>query len=295
MTAEIPGGYILQARKLLYSGIMQKPGLYIKLWTWMLLQATHTERGTLKRGEFYTTIDDMRRAMAFKIGYRKETPTEKEIRRAYAFMIESGMIETKKKSHGMTVLILNYDTYQNPKNYEIRCPNKGHTEGHDEGHTENAENPCKQRLESFAGEHEGHDEGRDDARTRGTLYNKKGLNKNDKPLAAFLDRYAGEERTLIDQTLQAIAQTRKTGKTTDSVKASILQQFERYPQQQVLTGCRTYLEKQYHLAGKNEKYLFGIIRNQTAEPAPAAPAFKSTGSKMLDDCLRNQTAPGGAQ
>ena len=116
-----------------------------------------------------------------------------------------------------------------------------------------------------------------------------------KGLSVLLEKYAGEERTLIDQTLQAIAQTRKTGKTTDSVKASILQQFERYPQQQVLTGCRTYLEKQYHLEGKSEKYLFGIIRNQTAEPAPAPARAVSEFDRALEKFNRNQTAPGAAQ
>ena len=300
MTAEIRGGFILLSRKLLTSGIMEKPALYLKLWAWMLLQATHTERGTLKRGQFFTTIDDMRRAMAYKIGYRETMPTEKQIRRAYGFKIDSGMIEIQKKPHGIIISILNFDTYQNPENYKTKenqhCQNKGHTEGHDEGQTQNAESPCKQRSESFTGEHEGHDEGRDDARTRGTLYNKKGINKNDKPLLDFLNRYAGEERTLIDQTLQAIAATRQGGKIADTVKVKILQQFEKFDRQQVFAGCRTYLEKQYHLDGKKENYLFGIIHNKTAEPAPAAPARAvSEFDRALEKFNRNQTAQGAAQ
>lgn len=36
------------------------------------------------------------------------------------------MIGTTKGTHGMVITILNYDFYQNPKNYE------GHNEGHDE-------------------------------------------------------------------------------------------------------------------------------------------------------------------
>jgi hypothetical protein len=118
----------------------------------------------------------------------------------------------------MIILILNYDAYQNPENYKTRKPNKGHNDGHNEGITENAEKPCKQRPESLPSEHEGHDEGHDDAQNRGTLYNKKGQNKNDKTPEAFFSLFTAEENNLIQQVIEAIALTRKKGKLSESIK-----------------------------------------------------------------------------
>jgi uncharacterized protein YneF (UPF0154 family) len=121
--ALIPGGYILVARKLLESGIMEKPPLYAKMWLWMLLQASWKDHGKLKRGQFFTSIDRMRDAFSYRVGYRVVRPSEKEIRSAYDFLTKGGMIGTAKVTHGMIITILNYDYYQNILNYE------GHTEG----------------------------------------------------------------------------------------------------------------------------------------------------------------------
>ena len=71
MSPEINGGYVLLARKMLTSGIMEKPHLHLSLWVWMLLQASHRDHGRLERGQFFTNIEKMREAMSYKIGYRK--------------------------------------------------------------------------------------------------------------------------------------------------------------------------------------------------------------------------------
>jgi hypothetical protein len=127
MTGKIPGGYILLARKTLESEIMDKPPLYFKLWGWMLLQAKFRPKNGLKRGQFKTSIKEMQAAMAHHVGYRKETPTVKQIRKAYEGLTKGSMIGTTKGTDGLIVTILNYDKYQNQKNYE------GHHEGHHEG------------------------------------------------------------------------------------------------------------------------------------------------------------------
>ena len=51
MTADvsIQGGCILLARKMLKSGIMEKPPLFLKAWVWMLMQASFKDHGNLKR------------------------------------------------------------------------------------------------------------------------------------------------------------------------------------------------------------------------------------------------------
>jgi len=123
---EIDGGFVILARKMLTSGIMKKPHLHLSLWVWMLLQASHKDHGSLKRGQFFTSIEKMREAMSYKIGYRKVIPTRKQIRVAYESLIKGTMIDTTKGTQGMLVTILNYDKYQNPVAYER------HGEGHDE-------------------------------------------------------------------------------------------------------------------------------------------------------------------
>jgi hypothetical protein len=118
--AKIDGGYILLARKILHSEIMKKPPLYMKLWIWMLEKANHKDfKNGIKRGQFITTIDDMREAMSWMVGYRKMTPTRGQIRGCYEGFNESNMVNTTKSTRGMIITILNYNEYQSPKNYEV--------------------------------------------------------------------------------------------------------------------------------------------------------------------------------
>ena len=67
----IQGGFILLSRKLLKSGIMEMPPLYLKLWIWMLMQASFKDHGNLKRGQFFTSYKKMQKAMAHKVGWQK--------------------------------------------------------------------------------------------------------------------------------------------------------------------------------------------------------------------------------
>lgn len=67
---------------------------------------------------------------AWKVGYRTETLTFKQVRGVYDFLTKGNMIVTTKGTRGMVVTICNYDTYQTLSNYE------GHNEGHNEGKVE---------------------------------------------------------------------------------------------------------------------------------------------------------------
>lgn len=128
--ATIPGGYILLARKLLDSGIMAKPPLFIKLWIWMLGKASFKDHGDLKRGQFFSSYKRMQKAMGHKVGYRSVKPTVKEIRGVTKFLTKVRMVVITKVTHGMVITILNYKHYQDFKNYE------GHNEGQTQGHIE---------------------------------------------------------------------------------------------------------------------------------------------------------------
>jgi len=96
------------------------------------------------------------------------------------------------------------------------------------------------------------------------------------------------DQETINQAFQAISSTRKSNRIADSVKLSILQTWEKYPLESVITGIKTYLEKDYARHGKNEKYLLGIIRNLKPVDNTSAKVMKSTGSYALDEYYLNQ-------
>jgi hypothetical protein len=229
MTQEhIKGGYILLAKKLLKSGIMEKPPLFLKLWVWMLMQASFKDHGNLKRGQFFTSYQRMCKAMAFKVGYRTVKPTIDEIRGVTKFLTKQLMITTTKTIHGMVITILNYEYYQSFKNYE------SHNEPHDDSHNDP------------------------------TILRKKGRKKEITPdIFSLRKRYSDQK--LIGDAFAAIASTRKSNKVADSVLFTQLQKWDRYPAIQVESGIRIYLEKRCADQGKDEKYLLGIIRNQKIE------------------------------
>jgi hypothetical protein len=228
----IPGGYILVARKLLSNSIMKGPPMYIKLFIWMLLRAFFKGGKGLDRGQFLTSISELRNAMAYRIGYRTVKPSVDQIRSAYEAFTKASMITTKKTSNGMIVTILNYDKYQNPENYEA------HYEHHTENLTEPGVTPhpyIKRRVK----------EGEVEPET----------------ILSLKKRYS--DQRLIDQALKAISSTRKSGKVSASILVNQLQKWSRYPAAQVEAGIRIYLEKDYPGQGKGENYLLGIIRNQS--------------------------------
>jgi hypothetical protein len=137
-SAPIPKGYILLSRKLLDNEIMAKPPLYLKVWIYLLTNAQHKDYKGLKRGQLFTSIPKIQEAMSYMVGYRKETPSYKQIRGVLDWLRfpyegttkderRGSMIDITKGTHGMVVTIVKYDLYQDPKNYE------GHNEGHNEG------------------------------------------------------------------------------------------------------------------------------------------------------------------
>ena len=95
-------------------------------------------------------------------------------------------------------------------------------------------------------------------------------NKNTNPdFFSLKSRYPNPY--LIDRVFEAIASTRKSGKVSDNILLAQLKKWARYPAEQVEAGINVYLEKNYAAGGRDEKYLFGIIRRtkiQTSEKNP---------------------------
>lgn len=133
-------GYILESRQILDSEIWNKPPLYFKVWHYLLMKAQYQDSGNLKRGQLFTSIDEIAEKCAYKAGYRKKKPSRKEIWSILEFLrkphegnnggnTKGTMAETTKVTHGILVTICNYDKYQTPSNYE------GNNEGNNERDT----------------------------------------------------------------------------------------------------------------------------------------------------------------
>jgi DNA replication protein DnaD len=118
-------GWIKLHRKLLESEIMQKPALFLKVFVWLILKAQHEDYGGLKRGQGKTSIPDIIEAMKYKVGYRMERPTKKEIfgiidwlRNPHEGNHEGDMIVTTKVTNGFTYNIVKYEYYQDDEAHE---------------------------------------------------------------------------------------------------------------------------------------------------------------------------------
>lgn len=126
-------GYILESKSILDSAIWKKPPLYFKVWHYLLLNAQYSDYGNLKRGQLFTSIPKIQEACSYYVGYRKETPTKRQIYDILNWLrnpcegnangtdegeAKDAMIVTTKVTHGIVVTICNYNVYQNPHTYE---------------------------------------------------------------------------------------------------------------------------------------------------------------------------------
>lgn len=126
---------------------MHFPPYVREVWDWLLMKANHTDRKTsgtvVKRGQLFTTLDEIRDGLCWYIGYRKMSYTKDHMKKAMKALKKSYMIDTTKSTRGLLITICNYDFFQNPKNYEstnestdksdaLRKPNEGSHESTDE-------------------------------------------------------------------------------------------------------------------------------------------------------------------
>ena len=129
MARDQQDGYIMIDRGIVESEIWNKPPLYIKVWLLLIIKAQHAGYKGLRRGQLRITIDEIREACAWKVGWRKEKPTKKQIWDILEWLRNpqegndggnhgGSMVVTTKGTHGMLVTLCNYNVYQDPKRYE---------------------------------------------------------------------------------------------------------------------------------------------------------------------------------
>jgi hypothetical protein len=128
--ARIPGGYYIKARKIKESWIAHQPPCVREVWDYLIREANFADNKynghATKRGQLFRTYSEIRDALSWTVGYRKETYSEDAMKKAMKKLRSTLMIDTKKAPGGVLITVKNYDLYQDPKNYE--GTNEGTTE-----------------------------------------------------------------------------------------------------------------------------------------------------------------------
>jgi len=119
---KIPGGYYIKARKIQESEIATAPPHVREIWDWFLKEANHKDSKSsskiIKRGQCVRTYKDIQEGLSWMVGWRKCKYSKAQCETAMKYLKKHGMITTTKTTRGMIVTVVNYDTYQNPENYE---------------------------------------------------------------------------------------------------------------------------------------------------------------------------------
>ena len=119
---KIKGGYYIKARCIQNSFISVAPPHVREIWDWLLKEANHKDKKYsihfVKRGQLFRTYKDIREGLHWMVGYRKMMYSENQTKRAMKTLREQLMIITTKALGGVLITIINYDKYQDPKNYE---------------------------------------------------------------------------------------------------------------------------------------------------------------------------------
>jgi len=134
MTAKIPGGFYIKARKLKESAVWKKPPHFREIWDLIIAEACHSgivrSGRKLERGQCFLSYKIIQEELCWYVGYRKETYSRSQIEIVMKWLLKDTMITTTKTTRGMIVTVVNYDFYQDAKNYE------SHNETYNESHNE---------------------------------------------------------------------------------------------------------------------------------------------------------------
>jgi hypothetical protein len=153
----IPGGYYLKARCIAESDVAHCAPVVRELWDYLLRNANHRDAKysgrTIKRGQLFRTLGQIRDDISWSVGYRKQMYSEDAMKKAMKKLRSLLMIESAKAPGGVLITICNYCKYQDPANYE--GTSEGTSEGTNEApgrhqggtHNKNEENGKKVKKE----------------------------------------------------------------------------------------------------------------------------------------------------
>jgi len=119
---KIPGGYYLSARQKFNSPIFRQPPYMREIWDYLCGQANHKtivrHGNKIERGQVFTSFKEICDDLAWFVGYRKEKYKKWQCEKTMKWLTRVNMIATTRATRGILITIINYDFYQNPKNYE---------------------------------------------------------------------------------------------------------------------------------------------------------------------------------
>lgn len=126
--AKIPGGYYIKARCIKESEIYHCPPHFREIWDWLMAKANHRDEKVhgkiIKRGQCFVRCKEVLEDLKWKVGYRTERYKRHQYENAMKFLRSREMIAVTKTGWGSIVTILNYDYYQDSKNYERRSESR---------------------------------------------------------------------------------------------------------------------------------------------------------------------------
>lgn len=252
-------GYVRLWRKALDGGLLRNHKTWV-LFCYCLLKATHKSRKTVM-GRQEIMLEPGQFIFGRRVAAEETGLSEREIRTALGSLTTLGILTIKSTNKFSIITIVNWATYQTPKDETDQHIDQQPTSNRPQTRTE--EQKKERTPEEFSG-----------------LF------------AALLSRYPDQE--LLQLAFEAIASTRKGNRIADGKKQSILQSWQKYPVDQVQEGIKVYLGKGYAEQGKDERYLRGIIQNQNNRGTRGKDQegeFKSTGSALLDKATRENWRP----
>jgi hypothetical protein len=115
---KIQGGYYIKARCIQDSYVAHTPPYVREIWDWILKECNHADFRDIKRGQCVRTFKDIQDGLSWYIGYRKMKYTKWQCEKAMKTLLRATMIATRKTTRGLVITVINYDFYQNPKNYD---------------------------------------------------------------------------------------------------------------------------------------------------------------------------------
>lgn len=124
----IKGGYYIKARKIQESEISHSAPCVREIWDWILREANHSETKVCKRGELFTSYSEIIEGLCWYAGWRKMSYSRHDCENSMKYLRARLMITTQKTTRGLFITIINYDYYQNPKNYESQTKATTNTE-----------------------------------------------------------------------------------------------------------------------------------------------------------------------
>lgn len=116
----IKGGYYIKARQIKDSEIAHCAPVVREVWDYLIRECNYAESRAhgLKRGQMFRSLQDISDALHWFVGYRKMSYTKTQCEKAMKTLTKMGMVTTTKTTRGLIITVCNYDTYQDPKNYE---------------------------------------------------------------------------------------------------------------------------------------------------------------------------------